>query len=464
MASKKIFQLLNALNVQEQQFLKEYISLNVYVKNEKVKQLYTILTSLEDHSLLDKVEIFKKLFPNTQYDDQQFRLVNSRLLKTLEKGLIDYLAQKDEIKHQILLLRYYRERGLATHFNSTLRKIQGQLDKYGYDNAEFHEVNTSIQLELHEFAQGQKRSKDPNIQELLSALDIEYISKKLRYMCLSAAHSNVFKEQFDIGLGEDVLNVLQQGHFSEVASISLYYRCYLMLSDLNNNQYFLAFRNELNAKANLFPQEEVRSLYLLGINYCIRWLNQGDLNYGKIGLELYKESLAKELMLVNGYLSRFTYRNIATMAIRVGEFDWAETFSESYKSRVRKNHAESAYFLNLALIRYHKRQLDESLDALLRVNFKDALITLAVRLIQMKIYFEQKEFLVLDSHLEAMKMFIIRNKVIGYHKENYLNIIKYTRKLLRKHRMSDESRTKIIDQVKSVNPLTERQWLLEQWL
>ena len=49
----------------------------------------------------------------------------------------------------------------------------------------------------------------------------------------------------------------------------------------------------------------------------------------------------------------------------------------------------------------------------------------------MKIYFESEEIDLLDSHLDAMQMYILRKKVIGYHKTNYKNIIKMTRKLLK---------------------------------
>ncbi|MFT5166033.1 MAG: hypothetical protein ACI8P3_001264 [Saprospiraceae bacterium] len=40
------------------------------------------------------------------------------------------------------------------------------------------------------------------------------------------------------------------------------------------------------------------------------------------------------------------------------------------------------------------------------------------------------EFDLLDAHLEAMKNFIRRKRIIGYHQKNYQNIIQITKKLL----------------------------------
>ena len=96
------------------------------------------------------------------------------------------------------------------------------------------------------------------------------------------------------------------------------------------------------------------------------------------------------------------------------------------------------------------------------VDFKDHLFNLAAKVIQMKIYFESEELDILDSHLDAMQMYILRKKVIGYHKTNYKNIIKMTRKLL-KIKPGDFSAKNILkDEINNAEILTEKKWLLNQ--
>lgn len=47
----------------------------------------------------------------------------------------------------------------------------------------------------------------------------------------------------------------------------------------------------------------------------------------------------------------------------------------------------------------------------------------------LKIFYKTHEWDALASHLDAMQKCIHRKKVMGYHRENYLNTIRFVRKL-----------------------------------
>ena len=77
-------------------------------------------------------------------------------------------------------------------------------------------------------------------------------------------------------------------------------------------------------------------------------------------------------------------------------------------------------------------------------------------------YYEQEEIDVLESLLESMRTYIQRKKVMGYHKNNYKNIIRYTKKLLKITPYSKLTREKLHEEISQVSPLTEKKWLLTQ--
>jgi len=88
--------------------------------------------------------------------------------------------------------------------------------------------------------------------------------------------------------------------------------------------------------------------------------------------------------------------------------------------------------------------------------------TLNAKILKLRIYWEIKATSLLESHLEAMANFIRRKEVIGYHKENFLNIISFTKRLLKVNfydQMEIQKLKKAIEQ-SSVN--SEKKWLLEQ--
>jgi len=58
------------------------------------------------------------------------------------------------------------------------------------------------------------------------------------------------------------------------------------------------------------------------------------------------------------------------------------------------------------------------------------MLALAAKTLQMKIYYASDAYDLLDSHLQAIAAFIRRKKIMGYHRDNYLNLVQFVQKLL----------------------------------
>ena len=80
----------------------------------------------------------------------------------------------------------------------------------------------------------------------------------------------------------------------------------------------------------------------------------------------------------------------------------------------------------------------------------------------LKSYYHLEEFDLLDAHLNAMNNFIRRNKVLGYHKANYLNIIRYTKKLIALNAYDKKAVELLRQLLMAEEKLTEKNWLLQQ--
>lgn len=61
-----------------------------------------------------------------------------------------------------------------------------------------------------------------------------------------------------------------------------------------------------------------------------------------------------------------------------------------------------------------------------------------------------------------MANFIRRRAIIGYHKENFLNIIKFTKRLLRVNFYDKEVLKKLKMAIEKEGIVSEKKWLLEQ--
>lgn len=103
---------------------------------------------------------------------------------------------------------------------------------------------------------------------------------------------------------------------------------------------------------------------------------------------------------------------------------------ETYKNSLEKPYRESAYHFNLARLEFCKKNYGAVLDLLQKANYRDVLVNLAIKTLLLKTYYELDEYNLLESHLHAMQNYIHRKRILGYHRANYLNIIRYTGKLL----------------------------------
>lgn len=61
-----------------------------------------------------------------------------------------------------------------------------------------------------------------------------------------------------------------------------------------------------------------------------------------------------------------------------------------------------------------------------------------------------------------MHAYILRNKVLGYHKQNYLNVVKYGKRLVKLKVASKKKITTTLEAIKMEQNLAEKKWFIEQ--
>lgn len=460
MKNSKIYQAISSLSDSELKSLRKSLGSELFkASKEHLSTFDMIVKSERNGKSISRSDINSQVYDN-QANDTYIRNILSDLYKLVEKWIVVQQAISDDAYQHKILLQHYRNQDQKKLFNSHITKAKDQSTQLR--NAESIDQHYEILLEEYNFKSTHTRTQNLNIQELLDLLDVGYLAKKLRQVCFSIAHQSVSGNAYDKGLLDRVIDEIEHSKYKDQPAITLYHSAMMMLSYPLESNHFVAFKANLDANSQYFPDEELRSLYLFAINQCIRMINRGEIEYGRECLALYHTALEKGYFLLDGYLSRYTYNNVAAIAIKVGDFDWAEQFSNEYKSYLRAEEKESSYHLNLANVNYQKKKYDEALDSLQIVDFSDHLFNLVAKTIQMKIYYETEEYNLLDSHLDAMQMYLLRKKVIGYHKNNYKNVIKYTKRLVKCNFYDKEEKTELSELVKSEGVLSEKKWLLEQ--
>lgn len=415
---------------------------------------------LKGKPLPGKEAVFYQLFEKKKFDDHRVRMAMTALLQTTEKYLAVRDFLQDKASYQLRLSHVLQSRNLAVQASSARLSGSDALEQsairnaeYFYDYYKFEEEKYRAKLDTPEVA-------SVDLQALSDQLDVAVLSRKLYQACFILAHQARYNAACDLGFLNQILPFAEK-HLN-LPAIAIYYHCYLALTQPGESQHFHRFKNALMAHDGLFPPDELQDLYILAINFCTRRYNEGDHSFLRDQLDLYKIGFEKNYFLSDGLLSRFTYLNAATNGLVVREFDWVEALIKNHKQHLDLAHQESLFSFNMARLEYHKGNFGTALQLLQRAEYKEIMLALAAKTIQMKIYYETDEVDLLESHLQAIAAFIRRKKVMGYHRENYLNLVQFVRKLLEMNPLHKAEKQVFKESVERTRPLAEKEWLLLQ--
>lgn len=414
-----------------------------------------------DKPLPDKELLFQKSFPVKPYDDLLLRATMSDLRELLEDFLIWQKLRGDKFRSRLALAAQYRERNLARFFSQAMKKAAKELDGDPYKNVEHLARQLDFQLEKAHFQTQTVRTTELPLQAISNSIDLLYLAQKLRHACTQRSHQAVFKTDYDFGLLHKVLDEVEPGGLLKVPAIALYYYCYRFLTEQYSLDYFQRFRTELRQNGRVFPDGELKGLYLLAINFCIRKLNEGSESFVREGWELYQEGLVKGFLLEHGRLSGFTFNNVVAFGIKLGVLREVEVFIQKYRKVLEPGQQEGFVHFNLARLEYSRHQLSAALRLLQTADFKDLVNNLIAKTLQLKIYYELGEFDLLESHLDSFRIFIRRRELSDYHRANFTNIIGLVRKLMALPPGEKQAKSALRAIIVNTEILSERDWLLD---
>jgi len=480
MEKSRLLKLLRTLSKEELRGLKKFVSNPFFNQRSEVPALLDVLEkSLKaNRSLPDKEQAYRQIFagrlndelalesksaskPAPGFDDHRVRMAMSFLYQLTGQFLAvqDFLNDKPQYHRRLAAI--FRRRHLPEQFAKTCEEAIVVHERQPFRDAAFFEENYQILLEKHRFAVESQTFENLDFQELSDRLDYTFLARKLWQSCFMLSHQSVSNASYRFGLLEAVLAQIEETRALNIPAVSIYYYCYRALTNPAEKTHFQRFKKLLMQHGELFPAEELRDLFILAINFCIRQYNAGNQDYLAEQFEFYKEGFAKKYFLTDGALSRYTYQNAATIGLVLHELKWVEQFVHEYRPALKEEHRESLFSFNLARLEYQRRDLGKALQLLQKAEYKDLMLSLAAKTLQMKIFYELQEFDLLESHLQAIRAFIRRKKVMGYHRENYLNTVSFTQKLLETNLFDKDAKTALRREIEATKALAEKEWLLK---
>lgn len=465
MKDSALFQTLLCCSRQDHRRLRQWVqSPLVNQREDVIRLLDRLVFSIRKPLLypLDREQVFEAVFPGIPFNDGLLRSVMHFSLNAVRQYLAYEAWSSDPGAVQYQLCRSLRRRRADKQFYTEWQAATRMLEQSPLRNSKYHRQQYQLQSELYAHEHRQRRSGPMNLQNMLDQLTHAYLADLLRQSCTILSYQNVNPQDYDFGLLDAALDRIQKGDETPPPAIALYHCAYWMLRLPEEEEWFPRLCTLIDLHWQCFPPTEMRDLYLLAINYCIGKLNRGKRRYIREALGLYRAALEKEVLLEDGLLSKFTYNNILMLAIAVEEWDWADVFLDTYKAYLPAREKENTYRYNRAVFWFRRPQYEKAMDLLLHVEFRDPLYNLNTRTMLLRIFYELQSYTALEAHLESFTIFLRRRSELGYHRDNYRNLIRFTKKLLELPPGDRKGRQVLYHEIENTAALAERDWLLEK--
>jgi len=307
------------------------------------------------------------------------------------------------------------------------------------------------------------RASKGNIEDIGKQLDIFFMSEKLKWYCDVISRQEVALHNYDIALINEIVTHIQDHNYEEYPPVAIYFQIYKILSNPEDTDHYFKLKELLSKYGLLFPENEAFMLYNSAMNYCIQKFNkQSRKEFLRELFDLTKDLIEKEVF-PDDELSPWVFRNSVVTALRLGEYDWAESFINNYHNKIPLAYRENARTFNLATLFFYKKEYNKVIELLQEVEYDDFTYNLNSKTILILTYYETDEIEPLYSLFESFRAYLNRHKDIPQQRrEYYTNLIKFTRKLTKLTPGDQKALARLKKEVEETKNIASIGWLKEK--
>jgi hypothetical protein len=456
---------LSVLPAEQLERLKAFLQSPYHNTRQDIVQLYQILLDAgvqNTDALPPKEVLFEQLYPGKVYANLDFNNTIAQLLSAVRSFLAIEHFQSKPGAINAHLLQSLRDFHLDTHFERTWQKAHELHQLSPLRNALWYTTEYQLQNEWFKYKTMKERSWPANIEATTTALTKAFSLEITKWNSTTIAYTHNTGQVINLPLALPSMEFLQTNQ-AVSGAFQLFQQGSKILEKTASASDFQQMRHLMQQYIDQISVEESREVYLACVNFCIRQINMGNKDYMNEAFTLYREGLERRALLDReNELPTNTYYNVHVLAHRVGEPEWAKHFLDTYQVFLPRAERENFYKYNLAIYSFMLEDYQKVLDILIEVHFNEIILNLAVRTMILRAYFELREWNSLESLIASFSLFVRRHKELPAYRNHYLNLIKYTKKLLKLHTMSLTARQELLATVQKTAEIADKEWILRK--
>lgn len=463
-SNNKLLSILRSFSKVEFNRLKKFVESPYFNANQEIITLNQyIYSKFESEFSFTKDELWSTLEKKEVFNSLKLRKLFSDLLKLVEQFLAQEIYEDNKLLKANYLLKSVSNRELKKLYSTTTSNALRASEKAPHRESEYFFYQYQREKNIYNLRKSDlDRSSQSNLKDINDNLDYFYLAEKMRYLCEILIREDVISMEYEILFRDEIIKHIEKYGYHDVPLVSIYYLMYLTLKEDKDENYF-KMRNILEKNIGIFPKHEAKEIYTSLINYCIKKINTGEDSFLNEFLQLNEILLDRNIIAANE-LSPWKFKNIITVALKLGKFEWVENFISTYKNKLSLRYKDNAITFNTAQLYFYQKKYEELLPLLLQVEYEDFTYRLNTKLFTVITYYELNEDEAILSFIDSFKTYLRRQKAISEkRKENYLNFLKHTKKLVKnKFDKNQVTLLKIQSQILEKGNTVSKEWLLEK--
>ncbi len=406
---------------------------------------------------IEKEVLFGKLFPGKPYDDKTMRYEMNYLSRLAEQFLVHRDLMEDESLIKLRLAAVYSKRQLEKHYKKEMNGLEKWSSNKEIDPEFYLKKVRQADLANRHFLQKKVRQFDAHIQIASEELDYFYLAKKLQYWCGMLDRQKILNVQYDLRFESVFEQYFEQEDFVDHPFLRIYYGLFKVLKEETEPASFDALFAQLLEAKDVFTQEDLQTIFRLMINYCARQIRGGEEAFVQKALDIYLKGIEYKVVMDEGFMSPWTYKNIVSLGLRLKRYEWTQHFIEKNQLYLHPRFRLNVLNFNLADLHFHQKAYDKTLYYLNFMKFNDIYFNLNGRVLLLKTYFHLEETEPLFSLVKSFSQYLKRDKKIAENtKKSYMNFCKILMKV-EKNRFTPQKG--LLDEIQNMRLLISKNWL-----
>lgn len=459
MNNTKTVQLLSLFDKKEIKKVSKFIHSSYFNTEKNVVLLFQYLLANLSRKT-NKEDAFRFIYDNEPFNLSRLNYLSTTLYNLLKQYISIENTIENESFYNASILKKLRKKNQKHLYLLEESLIEQKSVKESKQKSIDYQKNYLFEYERLNFYAEEKRTETKYIENLHFNLDAYYLIEKLKAACTSINQQKLYKTKTKQRFTELLIDYIEKTQFQqEVPLLSIYFNAYKMLL-YNNKQDFINLKEDLERYD--FEVEEINDAYLFGLNFCIQQMNAGNNEFNKEVFEMYKTGVKKAILLKQEKLSPITFSNIVTLGLRLKRYQEVENFIDLNTNLLSGSEKKSYQTFNLAKVYFEKEEFEKVTALYNEKLIKEILLNIQMRILQMKAFYEMKEYEVCESLILSTDQLLNRKGILAYHKIVFKNFIKFFKQIVNVNQFNKKAIVSLSESIRSTEKLVDKNWLLDK--